>query len=141
MIKEEAASRLAPRAQAGMDKFRHSEHEVTLLTEELQADVVRRYGFRGQKFEPIGLQLLRSASSLYPDHPVIKETFYVKFNRCVSGKLKVGDPCPNVPLLTLSGERTSLQDYFTQAASTHCGWTLDSKLPAPPLVMVAGSST
>jgi hypothetical protein len=124
-----------------MDRYRHSEAQVTIVTEGLQLQTVQEFGFRGSKHERLGLQLLQSASNMYPDHPQIKDTFYVKFNRCEPGNLIVGQECPDVPLFTPKGVRTSLMSHYYQLAQTQCGYEEKSGMSAPLLVVVAGSST
>jgi len=142
MLKREAALRLSSRAQHEMDIFRHNEGRVTLITEGLQLQVVREFGFHTQQEQEMGLRLLQSATNMYPDHPQVKDTFYVKFNRCEPGNLEVGMPCPDVSLSTPHGEKTTLMKYYAQRALTQCGYEeKKSDMPAPLLVVVAGSST
>jgi len=141
MVKREAALRLSPYGQQEMDRFRHSEGQVTLVTEGLQLRAIHEFGFTGKQQEQLGVQLLQSASNMYPDHPQIKNTFYVKFNRCESGDLQVGRDCPDVPLSTPQGQKTTLLTYYRQLAHSQCGYEEKSGQPAPLLVVVAGSST
>jgi len=141
MMKRESSLRLSPFAQQEMDRFRHSESQVTVVTEGLQVQTAREFGFNGTKAEQMGVTLLQSASNMYPNHPQIKDTFYVKFNRCEPGNLIVGQECPDVPLYTPQGEQTTLLRYYQQLAVSQCGYEQKSGMPAPLLVVVAGSST
>jgi len=140
MIKREAALRLSPYAQQEMDRYRHNEGQVTVVTEGLQLRAVHEFGFTKSN-EKMGLTLLQSASNMYPDHPQIKDTFYVKFNRCEPGNLQVGQDCPDAPLSTPEGQPTTLLTYYRQLARSQCAYEAKSGQPAPLLVVVAGSST
>jgi len=141
MIKREASLRLSSYGQQEMDRYRHNEGQVTVVTEGLQLRAVHEFGFIGKQKEQLGLTLLQSASNMYPDHPQIKDTFYVKFNRCEPGNLHVGQDCPDVSLSTPQGQKTTLLTHYRQLAQAQCGYEEKSGLPAPLLVVVAGSST
>jgi len=141
MVKRESYLRLTPYAQQEMDRYRHSEDQVTVVTEGLQLRAVQEFGFRGKKQQEMGLTLLQSASNMYPNHPQIQETFYVKFNRCEPGNLRIGADCPDVSLYTTKGEKTTLLTYYRQLAYTQCAYEAKSDQPAPLFVLVAGSST
>lgn len=141
MIKKEASLRLSSYAQQEMDRYRHSEAQVTVVTQGLQLRAVHEFGFLGKAQEQMGLDLLQSASNMYPDHPQIKDTFYVKFNRCEPGNMYMGQECPDVPLCTPQGENTTLMTHYRQLAYSQCGYEEKSGQSAPLLVIVAGSST
>jgi len=141
IVKREASLRLTSYAQQEMDRYRHSEAQVTVVTEGLQLRAVHEFGFLGKAQEQMGLSLLQSASNMYPDHPQIQDTYYVKFNRCESGNLIAGQECPDVPLYTPQGGRTTLMTHYRQIAQSQCGYEEKSDQPAPLLVIVAGSST
>jgi len=140
MIQREAELRLSPESQEEMDQLRVQEKRVTIYTEQLQSQAVQEFGWTGP-WEKHGLRLLRSASALYPDNPVIQNTFYVKYNRCNPGKLQVGDVCPNVSLFTTDRKETSLLSYYQQIAVSQCTEKKHGESELPPLVMVAGSSS
>lgn len=54
----------------------------------------------------VGIELIRSASSLFPE--VAKIAHYVRHNRCFQGSLKPGDVAPDVPLFSLDGNKSTL---------------------------------
>jgi hypothetical protein len=123
MIRREAELRLSEEAQQVMDELRHDEDEVTRFTEALQLEVVREFGYND-------LNILQSAQSRFPDDPDIRNTFYVKFNRCSDSGLAVGQALPDVPLSWLDGKEMKLAEFYSK----------DEGFAAPrPLVIVAGS--
>lgn len=72
-----------------------------------------------------GLNILRSAHQLYDYDEFHNLSLYVRHNRAKQGHLKVGDLAPDVQLLNMNGESTSLLSYCHDR----------------PLLLIAGSYT
>jgi hypothetical protein len=54
----------------------------------------------------VGIQLIRSATSIFPE--TAKIAHYVRHNRAFKGSLAVGDDAPDVDVLSIDGNRTTL---------------------------------
>jgi hypothetical protein len=102
MLKFEESLRLHPQIQAVYGSMGENEAEMCRFTDALQAHVAQTFDFDAQ----VGIHLIRSASTLFPE--TAKLAHYVRHNRCFEGSLKIGDEAPDVSLLTLSGEPTTL---------------------------------
>jgi hypothetical protein len=120
MLRRENELRLSDSVQKALEKESAGEH----VYEALQQQVAREFGYEN---EEEGVQVLRSAMSIYGDDPTIREIpLYVKYNRSEQGLLNVGDNIPDVALSTLNGSSVKLSDYMSASR---------------PLVLVAGSYT
>jgi hypothetical protein len=94
----------------------------SLVTLKVQTQAVNEYGYDDPWIIP-------SALSYYKDDAEIMGIpHYVKYNRSQQGKIQVGDFVPDLPLTTMKGCSTSLQEQLS----------LHSSLP---IVVVAGSYT
>jgi len=88
----------------------------------LGEQVVAEFGFGQQACRPNrgtleeGLSLLRSAVASYPgDSEVLAAANYLRFNRCVEGVLRVGDPAPDCELHLPDGSPTTLHSLLRLA--------------------------
>jgi len=135
MLRREQEMRVSPITQ---DKYRQAEldedtdwMEVTL---QLQRDLIREFGYSPEE-EEYGLQLLRSAQTLFPDDEEVKNSvLYLKYNKARQGPLREGEPAPDIPVRTMSGEYVSLfQNQFISAPFD------DGR--KKPIAIVAGSWT
>jgi hypothetical protein len=103
-------------------------HDCDDIYRTLQQQVVREFGFTEDL--DWGVAILRAASALYPDDPDIRDAaFYIKYNRACVGTLQENDSVPDVQLVTLDGQRTSLLACSLEAKA------------AQPLVIFSGSIT
>jgi len=74
--------------------------------EEFNAFVTALQGHASMEFRmdpAVGVELIRSAVSLYPEDKAISSgqySHYVRHNRCRMGELRVGDTPPDVSLVT-----------------------------------------
>jgi hypothetical protein len=68
------------------------------VTEKLQEDIVREFGFNTQFEISIALNTLRRAHLIWPNNETFQQSIYVKNNKAALGTLKVGDVSPNVAL-------------------------------------------
>lgn len=121
MLKYEDEMRLHPLVQDEYGRIGEDEQQMVTFTTELQAFVSKECHTEAS----VGIDLMRSASSLFPD--IAQISHYVRHNRCFRGSLEVGDQAPDVALCDMNGKETSL-------------WTaLDSKanLNNPTLIVAA----
>ncbi|CAB9519913.1 expressed unknown protein [Seminavis robusta] len=102
LLQREDRLRLHPRIQAVFGSIGESEQEMSRFTTALQAHVASEFNVD----EVVGVELIRSATTLFPD--TAKLAHYVRHNRCFQGDLRVGDRAPDVELLTLAAERSTL---------------------------------
>jgi len=88
------------------------------VTEDVQKQVCREFGFQGNKVEE-GLDLLRSACAIFPGDKGVREAaHYLRYNIHVACPLVVGTVVPNLPLFDLNGgERLLSQVVATKDAS------------------------
>ena len=102
ILRRENALRLHPRVQAAYGIMGENEEEMSNFTTALQAYVSSEFNV-----EPtLGIELIRSASTLFPE--TAKIAHYVRYNRCVRGSLNTGQEAPDVSLVKLTGEATTL---------------------------------
>jgi hypothetical protein len=125
MLIRENELRLCPETQR---EYAKRQADYMTFTDELQARVAREFGF-----EPdIGVDILRCALQLYPNHTELAEIpLYVKYNRSRQGCLAEGDAVPDVPLLTLDGEEITIRNYVRSIPGSE----------SVPLVLISGSYT
>ena len=88
------------------ERFRIAERSYATdwmdVAEEIQRQVCSEFGIMPHQMAE-GLRQLRLAALRYPDLAI-----YVRFNRCERGELRVGQPCPNIVLFDLNGQKTKL---------------------------------
>ena len=113
MLVREDQLRLSPAIQA---RFADSNLDAILIAEDVQIQVAKEFGFnRDPQNVQLGVDLIRSAPALYPDHPEIKRIpHYLKYNRSKMGTLEVGDIIPDVPLHSLSTKPITLYSKLRQ---------------------------
>lgn len=83
------------------------------VSEQVQIDIVKKYGFTDSISCDIACNKLRRAQYLYPDNPVFKTPVYVRENKACVGTLKEGDSAPDVTLYKRSGESIKLHQIFS----------------------------
>lgn len=102
MLKREDELRLHHRIQEQFGSFGEHEQRMSMFTTSLQAHVSNEFNVDPQ----VGIQLIRSATTLFPETAQLAH--YVKHNRAFEGPLKVGDLAPDVDLLSITGNCTTL---------------------------------
>jgi hypothetical protein len=102
MLMREDKLRLHPRIQQQFGTFGENEQMMSMFTTALQAHVSIEFNVDPH----VGIQLIRSATSLFPE--TAKLAHYVKHNRAFEGSLKVGDVAPDIELLSIAGNHTTL---------------------------------
>jgi len=97
------------------------------VTEDVQKQVCREFGFRADIKE--GLDLLRSAEALFPGDAEVKDScHWLRHNICKPCPISVGDVVPNVTVYTSpAGMATQLHEIVGSCAQ--------------PTVIFAGSYT
>jgi len=124
MLIKENELRKSPETQALYKKAEMTDETDWMeVTDMLQRQILRDYGLDEVDLEK-GLFSLRTATKRFPELSDIP--LYVKYNRARQGDLTVGDPAPNVPLVTLDEEKCDLHDYCSSSR---------------PLLLMAGSYT
>jgi len=87
--------------------------------------VLREFGFLDDEQ---GLTMFRSALTMYPDDPELKNlVYYYKYNRSRQGDLKIGD---KIDMSTIQ---------LANSAGTDCTELSSYAQPDRPLVLIAGS--
>jgi hypothetical protein len=126
MLSRENEIRLTETIQNLYDSCALTDSEkYTEVTTNLQKQVLREFGFVDDEQ---GLTMLRSALTMYPDDPELKNlVYYHKYNRSKQGDLKVGD---KIDLSTIQLVNTA-GTTFTELSS--------HAQPDRPLVLIAGS--
>jgi len=78
------------------------------VTINVQKQVAEEFGFPNPE---VGIDVLRTAESRFPDDAEIKElSHYRKFNRCKQGDLELGQAAPDVQVYDLDGKAMSIFD-------------------------------
>jgi hypothetical protein len=126
LLRREDELRLHPKVQAAYTLIGESEEELSRFTTALQAHVASEIGVDA----PLGIDLMRSASVLFPD--IAQIAHYVRHNRCVAGALRVGDSAPDVELVRMDGARSTLWNSIDSAARGQ---------PERPVLIVGASYT
>lgn len=124
MVTRENELRTCPETQDKMHEAEgRGETDWMQVAQGVQEQVAREFGYGHMVDEAV--HILRTARNWYPDEPFFKEVpLYVKYNRARNGPLHEGSLAPDVPLMDLDGNETSLM--------SHGG-------VAEPLVVIGGS--
>mmetsp|Transcript_2951 Transcript_2951/g.4843 ORF Transcript_2951/g.4843 Transcript_2951/m.4843 type:complete len:247 (-) Transcript_2951:659-1399(-) len=114
MLQREDALRLSDEVQAQYALQPESWEWKWEVTDRVQRQVCEEFGFADCVEE--GLDLLRSAMSLFPDDEEIKDAaHYLRNNIHVKCPLRVGEIVPDVPLHKLQGGETSVHALAPQS--------------------------
>ncbi|CAF3101163.1 unnamed protein product [Rotaria sp. Silwood2] len=119
MILYETRLRLSDSIQKIMDIYHTDECAVTYVHDLIQQHVVEYFGYQD-------VNALRTALHRFPDDPIVKEAFYVKYNKISQGVVQQGQCARDINLYTIDGQSTNL---FSQI------------LAGQPLIILAGSTT
>jgi len=130
MLRVEASVRLSDAIQLALDSSISGANRMNAVVEQIQLAVIGEFGFtKANGNVEQGLNLIRSAQSLFPNDPDVREaSFYIKHNRAQQGVLSVGDDMADAKLLSLDGKPLTLSKYI-------------AALPDKPVVLLAGSAT
>ena len=101
------------------------------VTDEMQHELCRSFGFVDQISNDYACERLRTAHILFPNNEVFKQSLYVKNNKANEGTLKQGDSVPNVEIYGLNKTKTDLVNIITDTDLS------ESK----PTIIFAGSHT
>ncbi len=134
MLVHENFLRLSPQAQQRFEAAEASaDSEWMAVAQEIQEQVVREFSVGRPHVErdmDVALWELRAAAQRHPEHAL-----YVRHNRARQGTLRVGDVCPNVPVVSVFATSSS----SSSAAPPQHRHLLDRASPGRPLVIIAGS--
>jgi hypothetical protein len=139
MLRRETEIRLSSELQEIFDSsVKKGEFDkVNNIFTSVQLQVIREFGFEEHELED-GLNLLRSASSSYPDDIEIRNAaYYIKYNRSCQGDLKEGDSIPDLTIYTVDQQPIRLLDYYNQT----CRQSISKGTQEIPLVVFSGSLT
>lgn len=135
MLRRENGLRLHPRVQSALGDIGENEEELSRFMAELQAHVASEF-----HVDPVvGMELIRSASSLFPDTAQLAH--YVRFNRCFEGSLCVGNKAPDVNLSMLTGEKTTLFTEIDKRLYKHQSMSGEANNNDKPVVILGASYT
>lgn len=111
MLKREDELRLSPPCQEMFGRIGEQHHRFNTFVSNLQSHVSLEF-----LVDPsVGVELIRSAVSLYPDDEEIKSIpHYVRHNRCKAGNLRIGDTPPDVAVTDTEGNALRLADLLDQ---------------------------
>jgi hypothetical protein len=134
LLHRENAARLSPATQALYAAAEaRQDTDWMEVTDALQRRLLREAGVPPLS-EAAALRALRAATHTYPALASIP--LYVRHQRARAGELAPGPAAPDVPLLTLAGERTSLLAAAQQLRAPPAGSAARGPLP---LLLCAGS--
>ena len=106
MVQCEAARRLDNATQLAYACAEAGDDDRSWLevTEELQHDVVREFGYASgsARVTAAALRALRGAAARHPEH-----AFWVRYNRARRGALRAGDAAPDVSLARVDAATTT----------------------------------
>lgn len=126
MLVRENELRLSDQTQAAYARYPEDSSRKDQVTIRVQRRVCTEFGFTHDIAE--GLDLLRSATALFPDDEEVKNSaHWLKYNICYPCPLAIGTLVPDVMLSTLDKQPLSLHKVFAR-----------SKMPT---VVLAGSYT
>jgi len=84
-----------------------------------QKKLVQEFGYKTNEEIDYALEMLRSASALFPnDSEIAISTFYLKYNRSCRGGMNVGDILKDVPLMTCGQEEIKLSEIMNKEKAT-----------------------
>ncbi len=133
LLEKENAARLSAETQAAYaaaEAGASDKQDWMAVTDALQRRLLRAAGVPPLQ-EAAALRCFRAATHTYPALASIP--IYRRFQRARAGNLSAGDAAPDVPMLTLTGERTTLLTG-TRAARTVAG-----AAALLPMIIAAGS--
>jgi len=123
MLRREDEYRLGKKVQEAYRLIGDSEGGLSDFTTQIQAHVSREFNVDPK----IGIELIRSAVSLFPDDAEIKSIpHYVRHNRCFEGNLRAGDTPPDCRVVALDGVETTIRGLLNRTG---------------PVVLLAASHT
>jgi hypothetical protein len=109
MLRREEELRLSTPCQTMFGKIGEQHHHFNDFVSRLQAHVSLEFQVDPQ----VGVELIRSAVSLYPEDDEIKSIpHYVRHNRCKAGHLKPGDLPPDVAITDVEGNPQRLSSML-----------------------------
>jgi len=102
VLRREEEMRLSPPCQKEFGQIGETHEKFNIFTTRLQSQCSLEF-----HVDPtVGVELIRSAVSLFPDDEEIKSIpHYVRHNRCRAGHLKPGDPLAPANVSDMSGEQ------------------------------------
>lgn len=111
--------------------------EWMCVAQEIQEQVIKEFSKASHssldvvRHMDIALFELRAAANRHPEIAL-----YVRHNRARRGTLRVGDPCPNVSVVSVASSSSSSTSSTPQLQQRNL---LDHAKPGRPLVIIAGS--
>jgi len=143
MLKREDELRLSTEVQS---RFADPSFDAIRIAAEVQEQVVTEFGYgESAEMHKLGLDIIRSAPSLYPDDPVIRKIpHYLKYNRSRRGELEPGDVIPDAYLAQLSGAPVTLFDCLSSLSCSSMNRVVDINIKQAStntVVIACGSYT
>lgn len=125
MLRRDDELRLSNEVQQRYAKYPEDCAYKTRVTENVQRQVAREFGFDKNMEE--GLEVMRCSLAIFPgDEEIINSAHYLRNNIHAACPLKVGQKIPNIELYDLASKPVSLYDLVK---------------PSVPTVILAGSHT
>lgn len=113
MCKKEEEIRWSPWYQSECDRVKDEVNGWLRISEQVQYQIVRDFGFKTDVESDIAVNQLRRARYIYPDEPEFQTIpVYVRNNRAKQCVFKEGEPVPNISISLLSGDQISLYNIL-----------------------------
>jgi len=119
MLSRDDELRLSSSTQAAYAKCGDDGDTKDKVTEHVQQQVCREFGFGNKSHVAEGLEVMRCAGSMFPnDAEVFNAAHYMRFNIIQPCPIQVGEVIPNVALHTPNGATTA-HELIADASSAH----------------------
>ena len=113
MLKREEEIRKSPEYITKCDLASNITNKWLEITDTMQKELVKEFGFVDILSNTLAVQILRSATLIYPDDLIIKNSVvHFRENIANKGNIKIGDDIKDISLHTLQSESINLLDIL-----------------------------
>lgn len=110
MIEEEEQIRTSKYYQDKCTEVKNIPNGWLTVTEDIQKNIVKKYGFTDQMSCDVACNMARRAHILFPNNKKFRDRVQTRNNKAIQGCLEVGNIVPNVSLYDLNNDSTSLHE-------------------------------
>ena len=98
------------------DKVKDEINGWLRISDEIQYDIAKKFGYTSQLEQDIAVNLMRGAQNIYPDEPKFKTiSVYVRNNLARQGEFNVNDVVPNITIHNEDNSPVALYDTFNKS--------------------------